>query len=279
MYEEPYRWIEAVGNRRQYLDEQFKQGSPVVALSYADGILLLTASRGTPKLYEIYDRIGLAGMGHPADLEKLRFSLLEMAHVEGFNRSPSDVTAARLMKYALAPAIKQAFEEIYKAPYIVKILLADLSLRPRREAQPNDSFLTIDYDGSFEETNECAVLAATPAARAEMALYLKQAPAFTSAPLGEAFGLALRAWAVGSLAQASESPEKEHGDQDGKSKAEAPAAPKHEATLVAHLREALSDKTIECALLERHAPGSSKYRHLQKEELSRLAAPYLSQPA
>ena len=52
-------------------------------------------------------------MGHPADLEKLRFSLLEMAHVEGFNRSPSDVTGARLMKYGLAPTIKQAFEEIY----------------------------------------------------------------------------------------------------------------------------------------------------------------------
>ena len=82
MFEEPYRWVEAVGNRRQYLDEQFQQGSPVVALSYADGILLLTVSRGTPKLYEIYDRIGLGGMGHPADLEKLRFNLLEMAHVE-----------------------------------------------------------------------------------------------------------------------------------------------------------------------------------------------------
>lgn len=83
MYEEPYRWVEAVGNRRHYLDEQFRQGSPVVALSYADGLLLLTVSRGTPKLYEIYDRIGLGGMGHPADLEKLRFGLLEMAHLEG----------------------------------------------------------------------------------------------------------------------------------------------------------------------------------------------------
>ena len=45
MYEEPYRWIEAVGNRRQYLDEQFTKGSPVVALAYADGILMLTVSR------------------------------------------------------------------------------------------------------------------------------------------------------------------------------------------------------------------------------------------
>jgi proteasome alpha subunit len=144
MYEEPYRWIEAVGNRRQYLDEQFAKGSPVVALAYADGILMLTVSRGTPKLYEIYDRIALGGMGHPADLEKLRFSLLEMAHVEGFNRSPSDVTGARLMKYGLAPTIKQAFEEIYKAPFIAKILLAELGVKPER-----DLFLSINYDGNF----------------------------------------------------------------------------------------------------------------------------------
>ena len=98
MYEEPYRWVEAVGNRRTYLDEQFRQGSPVVALGYDGGLLLTTVSKGTSKLYEIYDRIALGGMGHPADLEKLRFSLLEMAHTEGFNRSPSDVTGSRLVK-------------------------------------------------------------------------------------------------------------------------------------------------------------------------------------
>ena len=133
MYEEPYRWVEAVSNRRHYLDEQFKQGSPVVGLSYADGIVLLTVSRGTPKLYEIYDRIGLGGMGHPADLEKLRFNLLEMAHLEGFNRSPADVTAGRLMKYGLAPLVKQAFEEVFKAPHIVKIMLAEVNAVRARE--------------------------------------------------------------------------------------------------------------------------------------------------
>ena len=63
MYEEPYRWVEAVGNRRQYLDEQFIKGAPVVALAYADGFLILTVIRGTPKLYEIYDRIALGGDG------------------------------------------------------------------------------------------------------------------------------------------------------------------------------------------------------------------------
>ena len=31
--------------------------------------------------------------------------------MEGFNRSPSDVTGARLLKNGLAPLIKQAFED------------------------------------------------------------------------------------------------------------------------------------------------------------------------
>ena len=35
-----------------------------------------------------------------------------------------------LMKYGLAPTIKQAFEEIYKAPFIAKILLAELGVKP-----------------------------------------------------------------------------------------------------------------------------------------------------
>src|SRR5687767_15298074 len=169
MYEEPYKWVEAVGNRRQYLDEQFIHGSPVVALAYDAGIVLLTVSRGTPKLYEIYDRLALGGMGHPADLEKLRFTILELAHTEGFNRSPSDVTGARLVKYGLAPVIKQAFEEVYKAPFIVKMLVAELGQKPEK-----DALLTINYDGTFEETTGRAVLAATTTVQAKMLTYLKE---------------------------------------------------------------------------------------------------------
>jgi len=267
MYEEPYRWVEAVGNRRQYLDEQFKQGSPVVALSYADGILLLTVSRGTPKLYEIYDRLGLGGMGHPADLEKLRFNLLEMAHVEGFNRSPSDVTGARLMKNGLAPIIKQAFEEIYKAPFIVKILLAEVGLKPEK-----DTFLTINYDGTFEETAGWAVLAATPAVQLDMSAYLKHETGLASASLERAAGSALHAWAIGSMAQQRAEAE---GDRDASKPDTLPVSPTtpDTAALFAHLRETVVEKTIECAVLERGAPGSSKYRALKADELGRLLPP------
>lgn len=270
MYEEPYRWIEAVGNRRHYLDEQFKQGSPVVALSFTDGVLLLTVSRGTPKLYEIYDRIGLAGMGHPADLEKLRFSLLEFAHLEGFNRSPSDVSAGRLMKYALAPLIKQAFEEIYKAPFIVKILLADLSLRTGQNGESKDAFLTVDYDGSFEETTGYAVLAATSSVRSGMMAYLKDTANLATMSLEQAVDVAIRSWALGSLSQTAEVPE------DGREHEERRSAPERpdEKALVAHLREVLADKSVEAAVLDRHVPGTSKYRTLKKDDLTRLASAY-----
>jgi len=261
MFEEPYRWVEAVGNRRYYLDEQFKQGSPVVAASYRDGVLVLTVSKGTPKLYEIYDRIALGGMGHPADLEKLRFSLLEMAHLEGFNRSPSDVTGARLMKYGLAPAIKQAFEEVYKAPFIVKILLAELGSRADR-----DVFLTINYDGAFEEAARHAVLAATPAIQVDMVAHLASR-IDGSSDLHQALDGALETWALASIAQQRDADAAEHGK--GEPEKPDPAAPDRQA-IDGHLELALKDKNVECAILERHASGTSKYRGIAQDELRRL---------
>ncbi|NJL16614.1 MAG: proteasome subunit alpha [Nitrospira sp.] len=259
MYEEPYRWVEAVGNRRHYLDEQFKQGSPVVGVACEPGILLMTMSKGTPKLYEIYDRLALGGMGHPTDLEKVRFSLLETAHVEGFNRSPCDVTGSRMVKYGLAPVIKQAFEEVFKAPFIVKIILAELSQKIE-----TDRFLTINYDGTFEEKSRHAVLGATVGVEQEMDAYLRQ-QAIVS--LEQAVNAAVCSWAVGDRAQRrafhesgdhSEVPadlDQQVGNPDG---------------LYDHVRQCMTDKSIECALLDRQMQGTSKYRTLSPDELAML---------
>ena len=46
MTEEPYRWLEAIGNRREYIREQLKGGTPVFALSRPEGILLLGVGQG-----------------------------------------------------------------------------------------------------------------------------------------------------------------------------------------------------------------------------------------
>jgi proteasome alpha subunit len=265
MYEEPYKWVEAVGNRRTYLDEQFKEGAPVVGVTCERGILLMTMSKGTPKLYEIYDRLALGGMGHPADLEKLRFNLLEMAHVEGFNRSASDVTGGRLVKYGMAPAIKQAFEEVFKAPFIVKILLAELGQKAGK-----DGFLTINYDGTFEEKSQYAVLAATSAVEQKMAGYLREQ---SIASLEDAVGAAIRTWAVGDRAQ-------RQALDDGEGHDEAGTSPDQQATdsetLYAYLRRCITEKTVECALLDRSVQGPSKYRSLGVDELKTLLPKELS---
>lgn len=265
MYEEPYRWVEAVGNRRQYLDEQFAKGSPVVGVACDQGILLITMSKGTPKLYEIYDRLALGGMGHPADLEKLRFSLLEMAHVEGFNRSASDVTGSRLVKYGIAPVVKQAFEEVFKAPFIVKIMLAELSQKAGK-----DGFLTINYDGVFEEKSQYAVLAATSSIEQRMMEYLGQQSVVS---LKEAVDVAIRTWAVGDRAQRQADDAK--GDhEDAKGSSDQPVADAQ--TLLGHVHQCMTNRSIECALLDRQVAGTSKYRTLGTDELRALLPKDLS---
>lgn len=259
MYEEPYRWVEAVGNRRQYLDAQFAQGSPVVGVSCDQGILLMTMSKGTPKLYEIYDRLALGGMGHPADLEKLRFMLLEMAHVEGFNRSASDVTGSRLIKYGIAPVVKQAFEEVFKAPFIVKILVAELGQRSER-----NGFLTINYDGVFEEKSRYAVLAARSSVEQQMMEYLRQQ---SCGSLEEAVDVAIRTWALGDQAQ-RQVEETSGGHEDGVRSSDLSGTDAQ--ALLTHVRQCLAEKSIECALLDRHVSRASTYRTLASGELRAL---------
>ena len=120
MTEEPYRWLEAITNRREYIEDQLTPGLPVVALSAEPGILLLSIKTSTPKLFEIYDHLALGSIGHPADIERVRQTVIDAAHVDGFTRSPNDVTARRLVSYNLAPALKTAFEQIFAAPLLFR---------------------------------------------------------------------------------------------------------------------------------------------------------------
>ncbi|MDH5575442.1 MAG: proteasome subunit alpha [Nitrospirota bacterium] len=269
MYEEPYRWIEAVANRRTYLDDQFTQGNPLIGVSFTQGILLLTFNRGTDKIYEVYDRIALGGMGHPADLEKLRYTLLDMAHVEGFQRSPSDVTASRLMKNGLAPVIKQAFEEIFKAPYITKILLAEVG-----PTQDRDHLLSINYDGMFEEQREFGVLSASSSVRGLLAQEWKAHGPLSS--LQEALEVSLRLWGIASLLQASNSSsDREEEGKASSSTTSATAIPDDEA-IASCIRETLSKETLECVLLDRESGKMETYRALNQAELQPLLPQYFA---
>jgi proteasome alpha subunit len=201
MIDEPYRWMEAIANRREYIEHQLAGGSPIAALSYRQGILLFTLGRERQKIFEIYDRIGMGGIGHPGDIERLRMAAIELTSTEGFARSTQDVSLRRLATYSLSPALKAAFEQVYGAPYLARLLFAELG----RGSAP-DYFLRLDYDGSLHTNGGTfgrafeyfGVVAGTAAAMTRMEVMLRER-ARPDATLEEALRLALEVWAAGHL--------------------------------------------------------------------------------
>src|SRR5271167_1244752 len=144
MNEEPYRWLEAVANRREYVREQLKGGSPAFAASLSDGILLLAVGSGQSKVFELFDRHALAGLGHPADIERIRQAAIDAAHTEAFTRAPEDVSLRRLVSFGLSPQLKTNFEQIFTAPFLVELLLAELGAEPA-----HDLLFRLHFDGSY----------------------------------------------------------------------------------------------------------------------------------
>ena len=145
MIEEPYRWLEAVENRREYVRDQLKGGSPAFGVKLPDGILLLGIGTGNSKVFELFDRHALTALGHPADIEKIRQAAIDAAHMEAFTRAPEDVSLRRLIGFGLSPQLKTSFEQIFSAPFLVEMLLAELHNNPA-----NDLLVRLHFDGSFE---------------------------------------------------------------------------------------------------------------------------------
>ncbi|MGP0630254.1 proteasome subunit alpha [Nitrospina sp. 32_T5] len=153
MFEEPFRWMEAISTRHSYVQEKLRKGQPVIAVPFQEGALMMGFTPQPGKIFEVYDRIALGSLGHPADVERLRMTLLDMAHLEGFNRSEKDVTIARLLQFGVAPSLKQNFEEVMRAPYLVKLLLMEMNF----EDKP--LFFRLNYDGHWEMFKKGTVIA------------------------------------------------------------------------------------------------------------------------
>jgi proteasome alpha subunit len=253
MIEEPYRWVEAIANRGEYIETQLAAGSPIVALGYRDGILFLTLGRTRQKLFEIYDRIAMGAIGHPGDIERLRMAAIELASTEGFTRSAADVSLRRLAHYSLSPVLKTAFEQVYGAPYLARLLFAEIGAK-----QENDLFLRLDYDGAiatnsanFAQTRQD--FGALSGARSSTDLMEKYLAAEHSAgaTFERAFKVGLDAWIVGHLAL---------GDAGVK---EVPARDK----ILAERKERLRAAGIEAAILERDDKIAIRYRALSEAEV------------
>jgi proteasome alpha subunit len=256
MIEEPYRWVEAIANRREYIEAQLAPGSPIAALGYRDGILFLTMSQTRQKIFEIYDRIAMGAIGHPGDIERLRMVAIESASTEGFTRSATDVSLRRLVHYSLSPVMKAAFEQVYGPPYLARMLFAEIGERPEE-----DLFVRVEYDGEIatngatyaQARQDFAALSGTQQSRELMEAFLatQHAP---DADLETTFNSALDAWSIGHMTLQT---------SDTKEQPERTAVRKHR-------EEQLTIAGIEAALLERDAGKAIRYRSLSDKELRLL---------
>lgn len=248
MIEEPYRWVEAIATRRDYIEMQLASGSPIVALGYTDGILLLTV--GQQKLFEIYDRIALGAIGHPGDIERLRMAAIELASTEGFARSVADVSLRRLAYYSLSPVMKNAFEQIYGAPFLARLLFVESGATPAE-----DLFLQVEYDGAIilhpTKGVSFAVLAATKKSAEQMEKFIGQ-EFRGGGNLAAALELALDAWTVGQTTANDAIPGRNE--------------------IRRQRTERIGDGIISAVVLDRNTKSAVRYRALGGNELAPLAA-------
>ena len=251
MRDEPYRWIEAIQDRRDYIEDQLRVGSPVVGLTYDEGMVLLTIGRGQRKIFEVHDRIALSAIGHPADIERLRMLVTDTASVQGFQNATEDVNLHRLTNFVLAHTFKQAFESIVGEAYIIKMLLAELG-----NADDKNRFTCINYDGNVRTETTSTVIGGTEAIETGMQNYLATASTDTDKDLTAALQLGLEAWAVGKELSSREPEEAES------EKTQIDTTQMHEI-----IDAAREDGEIEAGILETTQRGTSKFRLLTSQEI------------
>jgi proteasome alpha subunit len=253
MIEEPYRWVEAIANRREYIETQLASGNPIAAVSYRDGILFLTVGRTGQKIFEVYNRIAIGAIGHPGDIERLRMAAIEVASTEGFTRSAADVSLRRMAHYSLSPALKTAFEQIYGAPYLARLLFAEVGAKP-----DEDLFMRVEYDGAIatngatlsQRRQDYAALSGTRQSSDLMESFLKSQHT-SEGDFKSALTTALDAWSVGHMALGADAA-KELPEQ---------------SAIVKHRQEQLSAAGVEAGILERESKMAIRYRALSDEEV------------
>ena len=256
MRDEPYRWIEAIQDRRDYIEDELRLGSPVVGITYDEGMMLLTISKGQRKIFEVHDRIALSAIGHPADIERLRMLVTDTASVQGFQNATEDINLHRLTNYTLAPAFKQAFESIAGEAYIIKMLLAELG-----SISGKSQFTGINFDGIVRTDPSFAVIGGTETIETGMRKYLTAAKTDTAKTdtdrdLTDAFRLALETWAIGKELSSREPEE-----------TEAEETQMDTTQIYEVIDTAREEGDIEVGVLESAQHGTNKFRLLTSQEI------------
>jgi proteasome alpha subunit len=142
-----------VKDRAEFARKGIGRGRAIVAMQYADGLLLLAENHSSTlfKISEIYDSIAFAGVGRFNEFELLRVAGIRHADLRGYMYARADVQAK-----ALANAFAQTLGNIFThevKPYEVEVLVAELG-----GSAGEDRLYRVMYDGTLvEEVGTAAI--------------------------------------------------------------------------------------------------------------------------
>src|SRR5713101_7774434 len=142
-----------MADKAEYAKKGIAKGRSIVAMEYADGVLLVAdnPSASLHKISEMYDRIAFSGAGKYNEFEMLRKAGIRHADLKGYTYSREDVTAK-----SLANAYSQSIGSLFSAdpkPLEVELLVVEVG----QDGKPNELY-RISFDGSIIDERGVAAI-------------------------------------------------------------------------------------------------------------------------
>src|ERR671925_854389 len=140
-------------DKAEYARKGIAKGRSIVAVEYADGLLLMAEnpSASLNKISEIYDRIAFAGVGKYSEFENLRKAGIRYADLKGYAYSREDVFSKSLAN-AYSEVIGNIFTREIK-PLEVEILVVEVG-----ETPDENQMYRILFDGSISDHHGYVVI-------------------------------------------------------------------------------------------------------------------------
>ncbi len=140
-------------DKAEYAKKGIAKGRSIIAMEYADGILLAAdnPSASLHKISEVYDNIAFAGAGKYSEFENLRKAGIRHADLKGFTYSREDVTA-RSLANGYSQSLGTIFSQELK-PLEVEILVVQVG----HNGHANEMY-RISFDGSIIDEKNFAVI-------------------------------------------------------------------------------------------------------------------------
>src|SRR4051812_39109299 len=141
-------------DRADFARKGISRGRSMVAVQYADGILLASenVSQALHKVSEIYDRIAFAAVGRYNEFENLRIAGVRLADMRGYAYDRRDVTGRGLAN-AYAQTLGTIFSSGGEKPYEVELFVGEIGDRVE-----DDQLYRLTYDGQVADEHGYAVM-------------------------------------------------------------------------------------------------------------------------